>query len=206
MNRVELKEKAKASLKGKYGECIKMMLIYLGISFVISLVVGIITGLFSLSKETQEIIKSIVSVLIAGLLALGQLSFYVKISRNEEVTYEELFSKTHLFVPYIVISILVGIFVTLWSILFIIPGIIAALSYSLVFFILLDNPEIGAMDAIKKSKEMMKGHKLDFFVLQLSFIGWMILGVFTIGILYLWLIPYMSVTEANFYNALKNNN
>ena len=107
-----------------------------------------------------------------------------------------------MFVSYLVISLLVGIFVTLWSLLLIIPGIIAALGYSQVYLVKLDNPEMGDFDAIKKSKELMKGHKWEFFLLGLSFIGWMILGIFTLGILYLWLIPYMSVTMCNFYNEL----
>ena len=65
---------------------------------------------------------------------------------------------------------------------------------------------MGNFDTIKKSKELMKGHKWEFFLLNLSFIGWIILGVFTLGILYLWLIPYMSVTMCNFYNELVAKN
>lgn len=98
---------------------------------------------------------------------------------------------------------LTSVFTFLWSLLFIIPGIIASLSYSMVYFIALDNLELSALDVIRKSKEMMRGHKGEYFVLGLSFIGWGILGIFTLGILYLWLIPYMQVTMANFYNELK---
>ena len=63
-----------------------------------------------------------------------------------------------------------------------------------------------AMDVLKKSKEMMSGHKWDFFVLGLSFIGWAILGIFTFGLLYFWLYPYMQVSFANFYNSIKDEN
>jgi uncharacterized membrane protein len=71
------------------------------------------------------------------------------------------------------------------------------------YYCYLDNPENDIMDAIKESKRIMKGHKMEFFILQLSFLGWSILGMFTFGILYLWLIPYMSVTISNFYNNIK---
>ena len=66
----------------------------------------------------------------------------------------------------------------------------------------LDNQDMKAMDCIRKSKEMMKGHKWEYFKLMFSFIGWIILGIFTFGILYFWLMPYMMVTECNFYNEL----
>ena len=73
------------------------------------------------------------------------------------------------------------------------------------YYILLDNENMTALEAIRKSKEMMNGHKMDFFMLNLSFLGWIILGIFTFGILYLWLAPYMSTAQANFYNAIKDN-
>lgn len=87
----------------------------------------------------------------------------------------------------------------------IIPGIIASISYSLAQYIMLDEPNLSPMDCIRKSKEMMKGHKGECFCLALSFIGWIILGIFTLGILYFWLVPYMSVTMCNFYNKLKGD-
>ena len=196
MNRSELKSKARESLKGKYGEAIALLLI----SFGISCMTGAIAGFLNLN----DLISYVISVVISGLLGFGTISFYLKISRNESVTFKELFSKINMFWPYIVISLLVGLFTILWSFLFIIPGIIASFSYSLVFYIKLDNPELSALEVIKKSKEMMKGHKWDFFILYLSFIGWSILALFTFGILCLWLVPYMNVTFANFYNSIKD--
>ena len=198
----DLKTKAKESLKGHYGEAIKMILVYGLIAFVCG---GVIRGILGAAGAKEDIIpfvSEIVTVIYTCLLGFGLESFFLKLSRNEEVTWKELFSKTNMFVSYLVISLLVGIFVTLWSLLLIIPGIIAALGYSQVYLVKLDNPEMGDFDAIKKSKELMKGHKWEFFLLGLSFIGWMILGIFTLGILYLWLIPYMSVTMCNFYNGL----
>ena len=203
MNRAELKQAAKDSLKGKYGQAILVMIIFGLISGAAS---GIITGIFGTESETGPMVSSLVSVVISCLFVPGYTSFFMKIARNENVEYSELFSKIKLFVPYLLITLLTGIFVCLWSLLFIIPGIIAAYGYSLVTYILLDNPEMGAMDVLRKSKEMMNGHKMDLFVLHLSFIGWAILGMLTCGILYLWLTPYMTVTEIKFYEALKAQN
>ena len=199
MNRIELKNRAKESLKGKYGEAIKLLLI----TFAISFATGFVIGFLNLDEDIAELISSIVSLAVAGLLGFGTVSFFLKISRNETVTYKELFSKTNMCFSYLAISLLVGLFTALWSLLLVIPGIIAAINYSLVYFVKLDNPELGALEVLRKSKEMMNGHKWDFFVLILSFLGWAILGIFTLGILYLWLVPYMQVTYANFYNSLK---
>lgn len=199
MNRIELKNRAKESLKGKYGEAIKLLLI----TFAISFATGFVIGFLNLDEDIAELISSIVSLAVAGLLGFGTVSFFLKISRNETVTYKELFSKINMCFSYLAISLLVGLFTALWSLLLIIPGIIAAINYSLVYFVKLDNPELGALEVLRKSKEMMNGHKWDFFVLILSFLGWAILGIFTLGILYLWLVPYIQVTYANFYNSLK---
>lgn len=205
MNRVLLKENAKSSLKGKYKDAILIMVVYYLISFAVGFVLGIISGFLGLSDNAVDIITNIASIILSGVFGFGIISYYLKLSRNEEVTYKELFSKIDLCIPYIIISLLTGIFILLWSLLFIIPGIIASISYALVYYIKLDNPEMSAMEVINKSKTMMKGHKMDYFVLGLSFFGWILLGIFTFGILYLWLVPYMNVTMANFYNSLKES-
>lgn len=98
---------------------------------------------------------------------------------------------------------LMGLFITLWSFLFIIPGIIKSFSYAMTPYILEEHPELSAYDAIQRSRKMMKGHKFDLFYLYLTFIGWFILCIFTAGIGYLWLIPYVETTRAAFYQDLK---
>ena len=202
MNRALLKENAKKSLQGKYGDAIAL----LGIMFAFSFALGLVIGFFRLEEDLASTLADLCSLLISCALGFGMTSYFLKISRNEPVTYNELFSKTNMFVSYLSISLLVGLFTFLWTLAFIIPGIIASLSYSMVFFVKLDNPDMGAMDVLRKSKQIMSGHKMDYFVLGLSFLGWIILGVFTFGILYLWLIPYMQVTYANFYNSIKDEN
>ena len=199
--RAELKAMAKESLQGRYGDAIVITILIL----VISIFTGGVTGVLTLnvSENKAEMIENIIGIIIAGLFTFGYLSFFLKISRDEDVEIKELWSKTNMFATFIIASLLVSIFTFLWTLLLIIPGIIAAYSYQMTLYILLDNPDMNVMDAIKESKRLMKGHKMDYFILQLSFLGWIILGAFTVGILYLWLIPYMSVTMCNFYNNLK---
>ena len=121
MNRIELKNRAKESLKGKYGEAIKLLLI----TFAISFATGIVIGFLNLDEDIAELISSVVSFAVAGLLGFGTVSFFLKISRNETVTYKELFSKINMCFSYLAISLLVGLFTALWSLLLIIPGIIS---------------------------------------------------------------------------------
>ena len=99
--------------------------------------------------------------------------------------------------------LLMGIFVFLWTLLLIIPGIIKGFAYSLVPYILVDKPELSANEAINLSIKMMKGHKFDFFWLCLSFIGWILLAILTFGIGLFWLMPYMYTAYAAFYQDVK---
>ena len=98
---------------------------------------------------------------------------------------------------------LTGLFTLLWTLLLIVPGIIKACSYALVPYIIVDDPHISAYDAIKKSSSMMKGHKMDYFLLCLSFIGWILLGIITFGIGLLWVTPYMLGAFGAYYEDVK---
>lgn len=99
---------------------------------------------------------------------------------------------------------LMGLFVYLWALLLFVPGIIKAYAYAMTPYILVDNPDLSANQAINLSKKMMKGHKFDLFYLHLSFLGWGVLSVFTLGIGMLWLMPYMMTAQAAFYQDVKN--
>lgn len=89
-----------------------------------------------------------------------------------------------------------------WSLLFVIPGIVAAYRYSMATYIMAENPGMQATEAIERSKALMDGRKGDLFCLDLSFIGWALLATLTAGIGYLWLTPYMTVSRAAFYRSL----
>ena len=95
------------------------------------------------------------------------------------------------------------IFIALWSLLLIIPGIVKSLSYAMTPYILEENPELSANEAIDRSRAMMRGHKYDLLWLYLSFIGWFLLSFLTLGIGLLWLIPYVETAQAAFYEDVK---
>ena len=128
---------------------------------------------------------------------------YLKMTKNEEVSVGDMFSKFNQTGRALWLFVLKNIYITLWSMLFVIPGIIKTYSYYMAEFILAENPELTANQAITKSKEMMKGHKFELFVLQLSFFWWFLLGGITFGLAYIYIVPYMGATFTNFYNSIK---
>jgi uncharacterized membrane protein len=145
-------------------------------------------------------------VVTAGAFALGFTGYFLKRIRGEEIVLQNIFDGFKRFGSAFFLTFLTGLFVILWSLLLIIPGIIKALGYSMAFYILYDNPGMSAPEALKKSQIMMKGYRLKLFLLQLSFIGWALLaGIFTLGIGTLWLSPYIGLSMANFYENLKKS-
>ncbi|WP_176391981.1 DUF975 family protein [Marininema halotolerans] len=98
---------------------------------------------------------------------------------------------------------LTWIYINCWSLLLFIPGIIKYYAYSMAPYILIDHPELTPNQAITQSRKMMDGHKVELFALHLSFLGWGILCILTLGIGFLWLIPYISATDAQFYRKIR---
>ena len=151
------------------------------------------------------------SIIITGPISLGIAGCYLAGMRDENVSIENMFSGFGNFLSAFVLELVNAILVCLWSLLLIVPGIVASLSYSMSFFILNDNKTLTASEARRKSVELMKGHKWELFCLNFSFIGWFLLSILTFGILLLWVIPYMGLANAEFYKELKkesetNNN
>lgn len=184
-----LRQQARESLKGKWGLAVGATAILLLVSIVPSLIPGV---------------GPIIGLLIKGPFALGFAGFVLLLSRGQEVSVEKIFDGFHYFATALFAFILMAVFVLLWTLLLIVPGIIAAFSYSMTFFIMADDHTLGAREAIKKSKLMMQGNKMRFFLLTLTFIGWYLLAMLTLGIGFLWLVPYVQVTLAKFYDELKN--
>lgn len=148
-------------------------------------------------------IATLAMTLFVNLVTYGWQLFTLRASREEETGgAETLFSCFQQFWRFLLAQLLMNLFITLWSLLFLIPGIIAAFAYSQTIYIMLDNPQISPLEAIGASKQLMRGHKFEYFTLQLSFLGWAYLSIFTFGLLGIWLNPYMQVTMANYYNAL----
>lgn len=150
---------------------------------------------------------TLLEVLVIFPLALGMLNAFRKLlveGDNDLVP-----NAFHLgFKPYLHNvwgMLLMYILVFLWSLLFLIPGIIKTYSYAMTPYILHENPDLTASEAIHRSRMMMKGHKFDLFWLQLSFIGWFFLSIFTCGIGFLWLQPYYYTAQAAFYEEVKSS-
>lgn len=193
MNRVEIKNFAKEKLSGNLGSIWKILIIALGISLASTCVLSIL-----FNKMDADFLDSLLGILMMPL-GIGTTAFFVSLIENENFEAKDLFKYYHDFVKIIGVTVLMGLIVMLGYICFIIPGIILTLSYSLVPIILIKKPELGIVETLKYSREKMQGHKLDAFVLGLSFIGWAILGTLTVGILYIWLFPYMQLTFTKFY-------
>jgi len=193
MNRVEIKNFAKEKLSGNLGSIWKILIIALGISLASTCVLSIL-----FNKMDADFLDSLLGILMMPL-GIGTTAFFISLIENENFEAKDLFKYYHDFVKIIGVTILMGLIVMLGYICFIIPGIILTLSYSLVPIILIKKPELGIVETLKYSREKMQGHKLDTFVLGLSFIGWAILGTLTFGILYIWLYPYMQLTFTKFY-------
>lgn len=145
------------------------------------------------------LIWAIVVIIIGGATTLGHAKFYLNIVDRKEARFEDLFSQFDRIGAGFCMQFLRGLFVALWSLLLVIPGIIASYRYSMTPYIMVEHPEYGALDAISYSKEMMVGNKWRLFCLHLSFIGWGILCLFTLGIGFLWLNPYTEAANAAFY-------
>lgn len=142
--------------------------------------------------------------LIVPVLNLGVHHVYLKATTDEKPHFSEMFSKMSQFGTAFLTNLLVGIFVTLWSLLLIVPGIIAAYSYSMVYYVLVEHPEFSSMEAIAESKRIMKGHRFELFVLQLSFIWWYLLCIVTFGLAAFYVVPYTEMAKANFYLKIKD--
>jgi uncharacterized membrane protein len=175
---------AREALSGNWGVAIG--------AFVVVMIVGAAAGIVPFG-----------SLFIAGPLQLGAAIFSLSIIRNRDGSVDQMFQGFNKFGTALGAYLLSFLFIFLWLLLLIIPGIIAAISYSMTFYIIADDDSIGAMDAIDKSKKMMDGNKWKFFTMGLRFFGLAILCLFTLGIGFLWLIPYVNISIARFYEDIK---
>jgi uncharacterized membrane protein len=141
----------------------------------------------------------LITFIIGGVIELGYCRFNKNLINGTNPQFSDLFSQFNLFGKAFGLRIVTTIFVFLWTLLFIIPGIIASYRYSMAFYIMNDNPSIDIMEAIRQSKAMMHGNKGRLFCLHLSFIGWGLLSVLSCGIGFLWLGPYINAAVAAFY-------
>lgn len=192
----ELKNAAIASLTGKWGEAAILVLIYF-------LVVIGISGALGMNEKTSYA-SPLLNFLIYPMV-WGMNVAFLEVSRGMKVEYGRLIDGYKDFARIALTGLLKYVYIILWTLLLIIPGIVKCYSYSMTEFILRDDPEISCNAAIEKSMQMMRGNKMKLFLLDLSFIGWAILCIFTLGIGFLFLSPYMETAHAHFYDDIKDD-
>jgi len=187
-NRVEAKLLAKQQIKGN------ILMLFL-IALITSAIAGACAGIL--------VVGWVASFVVVPSLMLGLTMIYLNLAKGVSVDIARMFDGFQNIGPCVILYLLTGVFTFLWSLLFFIPGIIKGLSYSMGMYILAEHPEMSATQALDESKRMMRGHKWELFVLQLSFIGWFLLVPFTMGLLLIWLTPYVKMSTTNFYNCIK---
>ena len=179
---------ARDSLKGVWWLSIGALIVYC--------LVFCVVGLF-------PVIGTIATYIIMGPMTVGGVRFTLSVSRKGKPEIGQLFSGFDRFGTHLAVYLLQTLFVCLWMLLLIVPGIIAGFSYSMAYFIIAEDSSISASEAIAKSKRMMKGNKWKLLCLCFRFIGWFLLVILTFGIGFLWVGPYSYVSYAKFYDDLK---
>lgn len=224
-----LRSRAKANLVGNWG-------VSVSVAAVASLLGGLLVGASFLPEVSTELsawfpalaemakkinkgwaigsvtfsfkdgVFGLAATIIGGVLQLGYADFLLKQHDGKEVRFRDLFSKFDHFGTGFAQHFLRTLYETLWSLLFIIPGIIKSYSYSMTPFILAENPNLTASHAIAMSQDMMDGHKAELFFLDLSFIGWGLLSMLTLNLGNIALNPYRNAAHAAFYRQLQIEN
>ena len=143
-----------------------------------------------------------ISLVVSSVISIGYAQFNMDLVDGDDPKISTLFSKVRQLKTAVIANILVFVRVFFGMIFFIVPGVIALFKYSMTNYIIAENPGISAREALEKSKKLMKGNKLRFFLLGLSFIGWEILVVLTLGIAGIWVSPYMQASYAEFYREI----
>lgn len=202
MNRVEIKKKAKEFAFNNKWNLWKPFLVIFGLSFVFSFIMNLVIN------EKSSVYDLLRSLVILALLpmSIGSTSYILKLIRGTKVELKEaLLSKYNIFGFLFMTVLIVGVHTFLWSLLFVIPGIIYSFKMVMVQYILAED-ECESMtnkEVINRSENMMDGYKIDFFVFKLSFIGWLFLSSITFGIALIWVMPYIVTADAMYYEELK---
>lgn len=208
---------ARRNLEGTWG-------ISVGVALVAALLGGLIVGTgsninFNFNEDTVRNLPpifwtvlmplvslagllGIVSFILGGTVELGYAKFLLKQYDRKELQFSDLFSQFERFGTGFAQKFLRMLYTCLWALLLVIPGIVKGLSYAMTPFILEEHPEMTASEAIKASMKLMDGHKMDLFILGLTFLGWEILACLTMGIGFLFLNPYMNAAYAAFYRNI----
>lgn len=219
LNRVQLKAEAKTITKGAAVSAYVFTLIYLVISFVLTGISEFATGAtaadLSMMLDMEipfptmglsPLMVTFISILIAlisTVLSAGYVIYHLGVRKGRTMPYATLFDGFTFVGKIIILQILIAVFTFLWSLLLFFPGIIAAYRYRFALYNLCDNPQLSPSEALNMSKAQTRGYKWQLFVLDLSFLGWNILCALTLGILSIWIMPYIQQTDIGFFEEIK---
>lgn len=177
-------------------------------TLVLSIIMGVISA-FSSGSESAPLLGVIgfaLGIFIAGPLGFGYSVAFLRHMRGEEdddlVTRP--FQAFKAYNHYLGTSLLMTVFVFLWCLLLIVPGIIMSYAYAMTPYIMHEHPELSASECIARSKRMMNGYKWKLFCLDLSFLGWFLLCILSLGIGFLWMQPYYECARVRFYDSVKD--
>lgn len=209
INCKEIRQNARLSLKGNWKVAILITLVY-----------NIVSIIGDFMPESSTIWFYILTTISSALFIFGYTAIILHIVRGEDAKFLEIFVECKRFLKGLGMTLVVDIYTLLWTLLLIVPGFVAAITYSMTFYIWVDNPDIGINEAISKSIQMTDGHKLDIFKLYLSFTGWIVLTlvpalaigfwsnwsnkyaavIISLGMIFI--SPYIEVSMGTFYTKL----
>ncbi len=205
----EIRAESRSILTGNWGMAVLVILVF-----------GLITGVGGSSSGSASgdsgwfngVVAGLIvlgsffaiaySILVANVIEYGTSIAFLKLTREKKITFDYMFSGFKDYGRVVATMLFRNIFIFLWSLLLIIPGIVKGYAYSMTEYLIADNPSLDALSAITKSREMMRGWKGKLFLLDLSLIGWWFLSLFTCGIGFLWLGSYFKTNRAVFYQEL----
>ena len=221
LDRIQLKREAKGIVRGAQVSAYLFTLMYLAIIYVLTGIDtysngSIVNSIEAYFPEMQVpaflqhniapavvMFISVMVMLLSAVLNAGYALYHLGIRRGETMSYTTLFDGFSFVGKVILLELMVTISVTLWTFLFIIPGFIAAYRLRFAIYNLCENPEMGVMEAMNMSAAQTRGYKMDLFVLDVTFIGWRMLSFLTLGVLDIWVTPYMAQTNVGYFQQIK---
>jgi uncharacterized membrane protein len=195
-----IRKASRQSLAGNWRNAILATLILVAATLIPSMFAVMIFG-----QDFGKIVGNLYSLLVGGPFCLGISYFILKIFRKKEAKPSDVFYGFDFFLKAFLLYLVTTIFILLWTLLLVIPGIVAAYRYRMAYYILIDNPNLSTMEIINESKRLMSGNKGKLFFLDLSFIGWGILACLTFGIGLIALLPYVYTATVVFYELCNGN-
>ncbi len=207
MNRKEIKAKAKEFAFNNKWNILKPFVIYIGLALAFGVILGLL-GVFAKLDPDGAIIEGLTNIFSIATMPITYAAtrYVMHLMHGKKLTMKEaLFGRYHDFLRILMVTLVVGLLTFIGMLLLIVPGIIFAYHMAMTGYILCDDEydKLKHSEVTNLSKKLMNGHKWDFFVFEMSFFGWILLSVFTLGIALIWVLPYMEVANIMYYEELK---